>query len=66
LRRRNFYFPAHHNLNILSISSFVVSVAGCLGYDVLERRCELFNMAKTVSVAGCLGYDVLAHISYHG
>ena len=36
-----------------------VSVAGCLGYDVLVS--ELFNIHRKarVSVAGCLGYDVL-------
>jgi hypothetical protein len=36
-----------------------VSVAGCLGYDVLAN--SFFNCLCLiyVSVAGCLGYDVL-------
>ena len=36
-----------------------VSVAGCLGYDVLEKRSPSLYWMITVSVAGCLGYDVL-------
>ena len=37
----------------------MVSVAGCLGYDVLV--CCVFTSKPSikVSVAGCLGYDVL-------
>ena len=38
-----------------------VSVAGCLGYDVLESIDGLSCRKNYVSVAGCLGYDVLAH-----
>ena len=37
-----------------------VSVAGCLGYDVLGRNVDIIHDRKYVSVAGCLGYDVLA------
>jgi hypothetical protein len=33
-----------------------VSVAGCLGYDVLEKRSPSLYWMITVSVAGCLGY----------
>ena len=36
-----------------------VSVAGCLGYDVLETNFNAKRSVSTVSVAGCLGYDVL-------
>ncbi len=36
-----------------------VSVAGCLGYDVLARGRERSTFPFSVSVAGCLGYDVL-------
>ena len=36
-----------------------VSVAGCLGYDVLVCHLEIFVVVIHVSVAGCLGYDVL-------
>ena len=36
-----------------------VSVAGCLGYDVLVRLSALYLVLENVSVAGCLGYDVL-------
>ena len=36
-----------------------VSVAGCLGYDVLVRSKNLRLKITAVSVAGCLGYDVL-------
>ncbi|SHN92162.1 hypothetical protein BCLUESOX_2361 [bacterium endosymbiont of Bathymodiolus sp. 5 South] len=41
----------------------IVSVAGCLGYDVLETRLEERLDNLEVSVAGCLGYDVLDHIT---
>ena len=37
----------------------VVSVAGCLGYDVLVNNSPFFAIFNFVSVAGCLGYDVL-------
>ena len=37
----------------------LVSVAGCLGYDVLEVKGIITFRAGHVSVAGCLGYDVL-------
>ena len=40
-----------------------VSVAGCLGYDVLERLFRLLLVMRLVSVAGCLGYDVLVDIT---
>ena len=36
-----------------------VSVAGCLGYDVLELMKITSGNSFIVSVAGCLGYDVL-------
>ncbi len=36
-----------------------VSVAGCLGYDVLESISRESGHNWGVSVAGCLGYDVL-------
>ncbi|VVH63016.1 hypothetical protein BSPWISOX_2260 [uncultured Gammaproteobacteria bacterium] len=36
-----------------------VSVAGCLGYDVLVPCLSLSILLNIVSVAGCLGYDVL-------
>ena len=36
-----------------------VSVAGCLGYDVLALKLIVSFENFTVSVAGCLGYDVL-------
>ena len=40
-------------------SNFQVSVAGCLGYDVLDpHSIDTYN-SNIVSVAGCLGYDVL-------
>ena len=38
----------------------MVSVAGCLGYDVLEYGLGCWTLLARVSVAGCLGYDVLA------
>ena len=38
-----------------------VSVAGCLGYDVLASFKFMLNTLKVVSVAGCLGYDVLVN-----
>jgi uncharacterized OsmC-like protein len=45
-----------HSVLLMMLS---VSVAGCLGYDVLVIE----NLEPTeileVSVAGCLGYDVL-------
>jgi hypothetical protein len=34
-----------------------VSVAGCLGYDVLDYTLPNYSFSD-VSVAGCLGYDV--------
>ena len=37
-----------------------VSVAGCLGYDVLGSLRLFIMILILVSVAGCLGYDVLA------
>ncbi|SMN10686.1 hypothetical protein SPBRAN_779 [uncultured Candidatus Thioglobus sp.] len=37
----------------------VVSVAGCLGYDVLAHAFNQDTDSWRVSVAGCLGYDVL-------
>ena len=43
-----------------------VSVAGCLGYDVLDITHPSCYHESTVSVAGCLGYDVLGvkeHVS---
>ncbi len=40
-----------------------VSVAGCLGYDVLEVAFLPFVPYVSVSVAGCLGYDVLGNES---
>ena len=36
-----------------------VSVAGCLGYDVLGSENRRRGKTCRVSVAGCLGYDVL-------
>ncbi|CAC9565162.1 hypothetical protein [uncultured Gammaproteobacteria bacterium] len=36
-----------------------VSVAGCLGYDVLVKPQIFKSSSFKVSVAGCLGYDVL-------
>ncbi|CAC9560680.1 hypothetical protein [uncultured Gammaproteobacteria bacterium] len=36
-----------------------VSVAGCLGYDVLAAAKLSSRARDSVSVAGCLGYDVL-------
>ena len=43
------------NLQIMN-----VSVAGCLGYDVLDGANDFNAGHWCVSVAGCLGYDVLA------
>ncbi len=43
-----------------------VSVAGCLGYDVLGNGNISTRAANAVSVAGCLGYDVLACFDSHG
>ncbi|VVH62018.1 hypothetical protein BSPWISOX_3011 [uncultured Gammaproteobacteria bacterium] len=37
----------------------IVSVAGCLGYDVLVLSQQVADCNGDVSVAGCLGYDVL-------
>ena len=37
----------------------MVSVAGCLGYDVLDYKTSPNFTLSGVSVAGCLGYDVL-------
>ena len=42
---------------------YSVSVAGCLGYDVLGATITLISQDSAVSVAGCLGYDVLE--SFH-
>jgi uncharacterized OsmC-like protein len=39
--------------------NFQVSVAGCLGYDVLAYQPCMIEETLCVSVAGCLGYDVL-------
>ena len=39
-----------------------VSVAGCLGYDVLAKENLRDLTMRVVSVAGCLGYDVLVII----
>ncbi|VVH63012.1 hypothetical protein BSPWISOX_2256 [uncultured Gammaproteobacteria bacterium] len=39
--------------------NYHVSVAGCLGYDVLGLCRPLCDEESEVSVAGCLGYDVL-------
>ena len=39
--------------------SYLVSVAGCLGYDVLGEASHNLKRDFIVSVAGCLGYDVL-------
>ncbi len=39
-----------------------VSVAGCLGYDVLATERANERPPSEVSVAGCLGYDVLARL----
>ena len=48
------------NKRLKEVSKWVVSVAGCLGYDVLVRK-RFWKITKNiVSVAGCLGYDVLA------
>ena len=38
-----------------------VSVAGCLGYDVLASENSVLSLWRVVSVAGCLGYDVLVY-----
>ena len=43
---------SHHHVNY-------VSVAGCLGYDVLVLILTAYFFQSSVSVAGCLGYDVL-------
>ncbi|SMM97863.1 hypothetical protein SPONN_745 [uncultured Candidatus Thioglobus sp.] len=40
-----------------------VSVAGCLGYDVLVASDVIKVKKFRVSVAGCLGYDVLVFSS---
>ena len=40
-----------------------VSVAGCLGYDVLVGSAAIAGDTEYVSVAGCLGYDVLVKVS---
>ena len=40
-----------------------VSVAGCLGYDVLDGKLYYETNHDQVSVAGCLGYDVLVNFS---
>ena len=41
-----------------------VSVAGCLGYDVLVDSPNNYSVGTLVSVAGCLGYDVLGSTSF--
>ena len=41
------------------MTRMTVSVAGCLGYDVLGQCLERLILRQKVSVAGCLGYDVL-------
>ncbi|SMN17256.1 hypothetical protein CRYPA_1195 [uncultured Candidatus Thioglobus sp.] len=46
-------------LSSLSWITLLVSVAGCLGYDVLDNTTNLGKKRSSVSVAGCLGYDVL-------
>ena len=46
--------------HILKTYNEGVSVAGCLGYDVLGNRRLTLKLSRLVSVAGCLGYDVLA------
>ena len=43
----------------LSCRQIYVSVAGCLGYDVLDVIHRRAIQSICVSVAGCLGYDVL-------
>ena len=43
--------------------SLEVSVAGCLGYDVLVNHNHITIHSPNVSVVGCLGYDVLATTS---
>ena len=43
-----------------------VSVAGCLGYDVLVIVFLVNLCFYAVSVAGCLGYDVLENGSEVG
>ena len=42
-----------------AVATIIVSVAGCLGYDVLVTSDANTCIGLTVSVAGCLGYDVL-------
>ena len=44
----------------IQLAHLMVSVAGCLGYDVLEFMEITSSNSFVVSVAGCLGYDVLA------
>ena len=41
-----------------------VSVAGCLGYDVLVTLMPFSLIVHEVSVAGCLGYDVLGPLGF--
>ena len=43
-----------------------VSVAGCLGYDVLGACTTQSFSSNGVSVAGCLGYDVLVKGNFIG
>ncbi len=45
----------------MSSKAMHVSVAGCLGYDVLVSRAINGHFSDQVSVAGCLGYDVLGN-----
>ncbi len=47
------------HLRAFQTSTLSVSVAGCLGYDVLVHGISLSSLFFLVSVAGCLGYDVL-------
>ncbi len=47
------------NINGIKYYGTPVSVAGCLGYDVLDNNKAKRNASVEVSVAGCLGYDVL-------
>ena len=42
-----------------------VSVAGCLGYDVLDSAMDRDKKGGRVSVAGCLGYDVLESLTIY-
>ena len=48
-------------LGFLVLFVRLVSVAGCLGYDVLVFFAPVGIYLQVVSVAGCLGYDVLVY-----